>query len=269
MPAAELSRLRTQINGLILRFNEPEAFHAALRDLLDLYSDRAYRPGKAVHSHPLLPTYRVPPLVLRQLEIELSKTCQEQPEQALAVVKILWRDDHIEPRLLAAHLLGAVPGSHDEAVLEILREWAKPNEDFRMLKELFKRGTAGLRRTAPQKVLALIESWMDTPRPEVQALGLQAMIPLIEDQSFENLPPIFRLISPLVQTPTQKLLTDIYAIMDALIKRSPTETAYFLRQTLAITSGPGTARLIRRCLPTFSPELQAGLRTALKAANPS
>lgn len=199
----------------------------------------------------------------------MSKTCQEQPEQALAVVKILWRDDHIEPRLLAAHLLGAVPGSHDEAVLEILREWAKPNEDFRMLKELFKRGTAGLRRTAPQKVLALIESWMDTPRPEVQALGLQAMIPLIEDQSFENLPPIFRLISPLVQTPTQKLLTDIYAIMDALIKRSPTETAYFLRQTLAITSGPGTARLIRRCLPTFSPELQAGLRTALKAANPS
>src|SRR5512133_2706116 len=102
MPAAELTRLRAQINGLITRFADPESFRLALRDLLDLYANRAYRAGQAVQPQSLLPSYRVSPLIMQQLDLELSKTCQEQPEQALKVVEMLWHDPYLEPRLLAA-----------------------------------------------------------------------------------------------------------------------------------------------------------------------
>lgn len=265
MPAAELSRLRTQINGLIIRFAEPEPFRIALRDLLESYANRAYRPGQAVQPQPLLPSYRVSPLVTQQLELELSKTCREQPAQAIEVVEALWKDPYLEPRVLAAHLLGAIPIHQAEAVIEKLREWGQPNENFRMLDHLFQHSTRTLRREAPHYLLDLYEEWINSTNTAMQGLGLRALVPLIHDEVFENLPAIFRLISPAIQSAPSALHTDLQAVLEALTKRSPTEAAYFLRQVLSLATGPGTARLIRRCLPLFGSAQQDSLRTALKA----
>jgi hypothetical protein len=269
MPAVELTRLRTQINRLILRFDDPGGFLSALKDLLDLYSNRAYRPGTAVQPQPLLPSYRVAPLITRQLELELGKTCQEQPGQALEVVEALWRDTHLEPRLLAATLLGALPTSHGEGVLAKLRAWGQPEENFRMLDALFKNGTANLRRAAPAMLLALIEEWVTGTQLQNQVLGLRALVPLVEDEQFENLPPVFNMISPLVQNIPPRLYPDLYATLEVLARRSPLETAYFFRQVLPMAGGPATARLVRRCLTLFSPAQQASLRAALQAAGAS
>src|SRR5512142_2159797 len=123
MPAAELTRLRAQINGLITRFADPNGFRLALRDLLELYANRAYRPGQAVQPQPLLPSYRVAPLIMQQLELELSKTCQEQPAAALELIETLWHDPFLEPRLLAATLLGNIPAGLGKAVTQKLRAW--------------------------------------------------------------------------------------------------------------------------------------------------
>lgn len=265
MPAAELSRLRTQINGLITRFDEPEQLRIALRDLLEAYANRAYRPGQAVQAQPLLPSYRVSPLVTQQLELELSKTCQEQPAQAIEAVEALWKDPYLEPRVLAAHLLGAIPVSHAGAVIEKLSRWAQPNENFRILDHLFQHSTRTLRREAPQRLLELYGEWIGGANPAYQGLGLRALVPMIADDAFANLPAVFRLISPAVQSAPSALHTDIQAVLEALARRSPIEAAYFLRQVLSLATGPGTARLIRRCLPLFEPAQQDSLRTALKA----
>ncbi len=267
MPAAELSRLRTQINGLILRFDDPTGLRALLRDLLELYADHAYRPGQALQPQPLLPSYRVAPLIMHTLEMELSKTCQEMPEQALKVVELLWQDPYLEPRLLAAALLGAIPVRLSEDLLRILRNCSQPTDNFRLLDALFRSGTAGLRRSAPDLLIGLYEEWTSSSQTDWQAMGVHALIPLIEDPQVENLPPIFRLLSPLVQNAPAPLHIDLQAVIEALANRTPTETAYFLRQTLSMASGAGTARLIRRCLPSFGPSQQATLRTALKTAS--
>ena len=269
MPAVELTRLRAQINELIARFGDPAGFHTALCNLLDQYSNRAYRAGKAMQPQPAMPTYRVPPLIIRQLELELSKTSQEQSEQALDVVEALWRDDHLEPRMLSTVLLGALPASCGEAVAGKLREWALPEENFRLVEALFHNGTAGLRRHNPQILLNLVEEWISSPRPQLQAIGVRALVPIVKDHNFENLPPVFRLLSLPVQTVPAALQTDLYLVMEALARRTPAETAYFLRQSLSMASSPSTARLIRRCLPIFGPAQQASLRAALQAANPS
>ncbi len=265
MPAAELSRLRTQINGLIARFDDPEGFRIAVRDLLDSYANRAYRPGQAVQPQPLLPSYRVPPLVMQQLELELSKTCQERPEQAVLVVEALWGDDYLEPRVLAAHLLGAIPASQAETVAQKLHEWAQPTENFRMLDQLFHHSTRTLRRDAPQQLIALCGEWTGSAQIAVQGLGLRALATITADEAFENIPAVYRLISPLVQSAPTALHIDLQTALEALTRRSPTETAYFLRQMLSLASGPGTARLIRRCLPLFKEDQQNSLRAALQS----
>lgn len=269
MPAVELTKLRAQINRLIVRFDDPSSFLSALKDLLDLYANRAYRPGTSVQPQPLLPSYRVAPLITHQLEMELSRTCQERPQQALEVVETLWRDTHLETRQLAATLLGALPASHSEGVLTKLRAWSQPEENFRMLDALFQNGTLTLRRSAPALLLRLIEEWVSSTQSQVQAIGLRALTPLVKDEQFDNLPPVFTLLSPLVQNIPAKLYPDLLVIFEALARRSPTETAYFFRQILSIAGSPATTRLIRRCVPLLNPAQQAQLRAALQATNPS
>ncbi len=267
MPAVELFRLRYQINGLIECFNDPLRFRSALKDLLETYSNHAYHAGQAVQPQSLLPTYRVPPLITHTLELELSKTCQELPSEALEAVQVLWEDSYLETRMLATTMLGAIPASHASEVLQKVRAWAKSTENFRMLDALFLKGTATLRRSASELLLGLIEEWLDSSRAELQTLGLRALTPLISDRSFENLPAVFTLISPLLQTAPNPLLTDILVTLKAMVNRSPTETAYILRQALNLATGPNTARLIRRCLPIFEATQQDSLRKALQAAN--
>jgi hypothetical protein len=265
MPAAELSRLRAQINLLIERFDDPQGLRAALRELLDLYANRAYRPGQAVQKHSLLPSYRVPPLVMQQLTMELGKTCREKPLAALGVVDALWQDAYLEPRTLATLLLGILPMEYGDAVAGKLRAWARPEENTRMLDALFENGTAGLRRADPARIFPLVEEWLSSANPGIQALGLRALAPLTRDPSFENLPAVFRLISPLLQSLPPALQTDLQITIRALAEKSPTETAYFLRQALGITPVAKTARFVRRCLPYFSEAQQASLRKALQA----
>jgi len=267
MPAVELSRLRVQINGLIARFDDPIGMRSALHDLLDLYANRAYRPGQTVKAQSLLPSYRVTPLVMRQLELELGKTCKEQPELALNVVEELWHDTYLEPRVLSTALLGAIPASHAEAVIQKISNWAKPEENSRMLDTLFQNGSVELRRSAPQLLLGIIEQWLGSYRPELQTLGLRALVPLIHDTAFENLPPVFRLLGPVVQNISVPLQTDLQIVVEAMAKRSPVETAYFLRQSLGIAVGQGTARLVRRCMPLFDTAQQTSLRSALQASS--
>ncbi len=267
MPAVELTKLRMQINRLVVQFDDPAGFLSALKDFLDLYANRAYRPGTSVQPQPLLPSYRVAPLITRQLELELSRTCQEHPQQALAVLDLLWRDTHLETRQLATTLLGAIPASHIDEVLAKLRAWSRPEENFRMLDALFQNGTATLRRTVPARLLGLIEEWVTSSQSQVQAMGLRALTPLVADEQFENLPPVFSLLSPLIQNIPARLYPDLLVIFETLAQRSPTETAYFFRQILPMAGSPATTRLIRRCIPLFDPSQQAQLRTVMQAAS--
>jgi hypothetical protein len=260
------NNLRMKRARILLQFDQPAAFRAALRDLLEQYANHAYRPGTAVAPRPLLPTYRIAPLIMRQLEMELAQTCLEQPEHALNAIQALWEDLYLEPRILAVQLLGRLPRSMDAGVLEKLRAWVTPAENFRMTDALFQYATVGLRQGSALPLLALIEEWINSSQPGLTALGLRAWIALINDPKFENIPAAFRMLGPLVQFPPAPLLADLHDVLSALTQRSQTETLYFLRQMLSMATGANTARLVRRCLPEFPPEQQAVLRSAMQTA---
>ena len=265
MPAVELSRLRLQIQQLILIIDQPYEFSRRLRDLYDLYGNHAYRAGQTVLRQSLLPSYHVPHLVTRQLELELSKISRAQPRQILPLLDVLWNESHLEPRLLAAALLGALPVSEwGDVVVQKLRQWGRPEENLRVFNLLIENGAVQILREAPQRLVDLIEEWLNSALPAQQAVGLRALLPLINNRDYQNLPAIFRLLSPVTQRVTPALQTDLQIALQALIQRSPVETAYFLRQVLSLSESQGTARLVRRCLASFPPAQQISLRAALE-----
>jgi hypothetical protein len=265
MPSVELTRLRDQIANILSLVDRPEDFHRAVRDLLDQYSEHAYRAGEAITSRPLIPSYRVPTLVYRQLEIELGAACRKQPEQLLTCAAALWSDDHLEPRLLAAIIMGQAPPEHAPAVLELLQAWVKPNEDRQVLDALLDDGTLSLRRNAQEGLFELINTHLDKSSIPNQRLGLRIVEAIVNDPQFNNHPLIFRLLSPLVLAPPSGLVNDLHHCLSALVRSSPSETAYFLRQILGSSSDATTARLIRRLIADFPQDLQNNLRTALRS----
>jgi hypothetical protein len=140
-----MTRLKSQITGLVWKFTSPEDFRRAVCELFDQYADRAYRAGEVVQAERRALAYHAPPLVLRQLELELSRHISENPEAALSAADALWKDAYLEPRLVAAFLLGQAPVDPPDGVLARLEAWCLPKEDRQALDGLFERGTERLR----------------------------------------------------------------------------------------------------------------------------
>lgn len=267
MPAVEQTKLREQIAQLLALVDRPDEFHRALRDFMELHSQLSYRSGETITNRPLLPAYRIPPLISRQLEVELTGLSRRLPGQLLRVSDALWTDDHLEIRLLAAIILGQTPPEQAEAVIQRLLAWARPDEDRQVLNYLLNKGTTTLRKTQPDSLYAAARTWLDAKDPSIQRIGLQLLEIIAGDEEVVNIPPIFRLLSPFASIPPQALLNDLYLCLKALAKHQSAETAYFLRQIVGTSSDPGSARLIRRVIPDLPEEFQTKLRSALRAQN--
>ncbi len=264
MPAVQMIRLRAQIGELAWQFTRPGEFQQALTDLFNYYSERTYRPGQAAQPVSLTPTYHLPQLILRQLALDLSPYCLENPSAALALADMLWKDPYLEPRLVAVSLLGHLPLEPVEPLVERLQSWCQPGENKELLETIFQQATRQIRRQMPELWIGIIKGWLNDPGLPYQAMGLHALLPLIQDRDYENLPPIFSSISPLLQTAPAAIQIELIEVISALARRTPKETVYYLRQVLTVAHGAGASRLIRKALPAFDAEGQASLKTVLQ-----
>ncbi len=263
MPAVSIARLRAEVAGLGGLFTRPAEFANRLRDLLDFYADRVYRAGQNVPPAPLIPMYHTPPLVIQQLQLELRAKCAADPAAGLALADALWLDPYLEVRKLAAFLLGQVPAQSSPMVLERIQAWADTQQPAVIIKVLLADGTSCLRREQPAVWLEMIRSWLHNPAPFTQFLGIQALVPLVEDREFTNFPAVYRMISLSLYSPLPLVLPGLQGVLEILARRSPKETAYFLRQILGSTTPAATIRIIRRLMPLFDPETQDAMRKSL------
>jgi hypothetical protein len=264
MPAVSLNRLKNQIAGLAWKFTSPDDFRRAVRDLFELYADRAYRAGEVVQAERKALAYHSPPLVLRQLELELGQHIQENPEAALSAADALWQDEYLELRLVAAFLLGQAPVDNPQPVLRRLNDWCQAKEDRQALDGLLNRGSERLRREQPERWFELIQDWVNQGRPQYDSMALRALLPAIRDRQFENIPPIYQVIGPLLSASTAAVQSNLFEVLKALARRSPVETAYFLRQAVSLNPNPAVLRSVRRALPAFPENIGEGLRAVLK-----
>jgi hypothetical protein len=263
MPAIHPARLKIQAAQLADSFAQPEHFVRQLHDLLELYADRAHRPGQAGEPAPLVTAYKSPPPVLRQVKLELAPRLAEQSTVAAALCDALWAEPYLEFRLLAAWVLSQLP---EERLLERLPDWLQAAPGDKLLDAVLEQGLAGLRQTTPDRFLAVVEDWLKSPAPATQQLGLRAILPLLNECPLEALPTLYRLLTPFLRQAPPLVRPDLLAVLSALVRCSPAETAYLLRQNLETPDNPDTAWLIRQVLKEFPPDLQNSLRTALRAA---
>jgi hypothetical protein len=267
VPAIQPARLKHQAALLAKHFNDPPAYIRSLDYVLDFYSDRARRPGKTGKPGPLLTAYNVRPPVLRMIPQELLPLAEQDVPGGLALCDALWAQPYLECRLLAGMLLGQVPPEPPEAITNRLQRWITTDLEFFLIEALLSNGVERLHRQRPQVLLRMIEGWLESTKTFHQQLGLRALLPLIHDPAFENLPVFFRMVQPFCQVAPIALRPDLLDVLAALARRSPQETAYFLRQTLMFPDSQDAPWLIRQSLGEFPPELQSSLRQAVRDAD--
>lgn len=84
MPAIDLARLKKQTAQLADMFDQPAVFLRELREVLEFYVNRTLR-SQSVAPSSVLPTYRTPVVVLRQIEKELGPIAERQPDRKSVV----------------------------------------------------------------------------------------------------------------------------------------------------------------------------------------
>jgi hypothetical protein len=268
VPAIQPALLRQQAALLVEHFDDPPAYIRSLHYLLDFYADRARRAGQTGIPAPIISAYNVRPPVLRMILQELTPPAIEAPESGLALCDALWAEPNLESRLLAAMLLGQIPPDPPERIIARLKTWLVPDLEFYLIEALMNNALGRLRQEHPQSMVRLILEWLESSKPLYQQLGLRALLPLVENPQFENLPIFYRLVQPLAGNVPPGLRPDLLDVLTALARRSPQETAYFLRQTLSYPDAADTAWLIRQLLFEFPPEQQQMLYELVKEAEP-
>ena len=147
MPAIDLARLKKQTAQLSDLFDQPSAFLRALREILEFYVNRTLR-SRSVAPSSVLPTYRTPAVVRRQIETELSQVAEREPIQALELADALWDEGWLETRLLAAFLLGRIP-PQEERLLARLTAWTQAVRDPEVRAALLTTSLTRLRKETP------------------------------------------------------------------------------------------------------------------------
>ena len=265
MPAIDLAHLKTQAALLSDKFGEPDVFARGLNELLDYYTNRTKRLAQVVQRFSL-PTFHTPKPVLRQIERELQPLADARPVEAIALTNALWKAGSFESRLLAARLLGMIQPAQALTAFSRLPDWLAVTMDKDIRHALLTDAMTRLRRENPEAFFILLEDWLKSPRPTYQVWGLQALIPLLHEPGFENLPAVFRIIRPAIEMAGPSTQTELQTCLAALAQVSATETIVFLREVLRSEPGPMMLRILRRILSALPEELQSGLREALREA---
>lgn len=262
MPAIDLARLKKQTAQLADLFDQPADFLREHREVLDYYVNRTLR-SQGVAPSSVLPTYRTPPVVLRQIETELGPVAEQKPIQALELADALWDEGWLETRLLAAFLLGRIP-PQEERLLARLTAWTQAVRDPSVRAALLTTSLTRLRHETPDLFLVLVKEWLHPARQRMWSNGIQALVALINSPDFDNLPPIFDVAEPILKASPGALQFDLQELITALYKASPDETVFFLGEILTKSKNQLPAVSLRRMAPDLPEELQKSLRDILR-----
>jgi len=259
MPAIDISHLKSKCAMLADDFSNHIAFIHRLHDILDTYTNHTKRASLVARKYSL-PTYHTPTPVMRQIERELDPCAERYPSKGVTLAMELWKDGSLESRILSAKLVGMIPPADAISILVRLPDWLGETSDKVIRETIFRESLARIRKEAPSPFFSLVEGWLASEITVVQTWGLNAIVPLLEDPGFENLPAVFTIIKPALLRACPATQLEIQACIIALGKISKIETINYLRGLLTNKPPSLMVRTIRRMRPVFSTELQEALR---------
>jgi hypothetical protein len=270
MTAVQLTQLKQKIKELLFLFSEPQAFRKQLQEIFEFYGYHVYHPGRNSKDQNLMPSYRLNPIILQQMERALILPSQRNPNEALDLADELWLDTHKEIKLIGAFILGQISIEAKSQVVDRINTWYNAETHQELINVALGKSSMTIRQSDPESWVGIMTQWLNHPEDKTKLIALNAIHATLADPLFVNIPPIYNILSPILRKPEQALQNKIYEVLRALAHRSPAETAYYLRQIISTSNHPRTIRLIRRVLPAFEPQDQRKLKEALdltKTAN--
>jgi hypothetical protein len=263
MPAVQLSLLRKQIETLLEAYEEPGRFLQRLQDLFSRYADRTFRLGDTGEVQTLLKSYQVPPQIMSYIKGAVVAQATAAPRSTADLCDTLWADGAFESRILAIHLLSLIPLTFSEIIYDRAKIWAATAGDAAVLETLLKNGLEKARKQDANAYLSFLDPWLESAELEEQRIGLLALIPLVRDPGFENLPAVYRMLTPICRSAPAELIPFLQETFIIFIQRSAAETAYFLRQIVLTGMSTRTHLLVRLLLPEFPEKYHPGLRAVI------
>jgi hypothetical protein len=265
MPGVELAKFHQQLDHLAEQMAQPEHFVHEFRGILEFYSDRTYRAGEKIKITLRLPSYHLPRIVMQNLQQFLErKIPASDPENAVRVADLLWKEPEVESKSLAAQALGAVRSPYPTIIIRVIDDWIREPIEAGLLKELMDKGTRTLRKDFEVAWLEKITTLLISTSHRQIITGLLAILPLIQDETFDNLPKLYEMLYPVVSTPSSSVLPELMDVLSALIKCSPTETVSYLAQLINDTHHPNLLRAVRNIMPAMDTAGQARVRQLLE-----
>lgn len=267
MPAIHLTRLRQETAVLSEVIDNPANSIQAIHGILASFANRTHRAGQSGEPPPLVKAYLVPKPVIRQILSELIPLAASNPKAALNLCDLFWEEGYLEFQILAANLIGYINVENPSMILDRLITWSQSTPDNKVQDALFNEGCQNLVSHDSEYLITRIGQLIIQDSGSAKILGLQALLPIVSSPSYENFPALFNLLGPQVREATSEIKPYVLPIIAVLAHRTPRETAYFLRQNMAIEDNRNTAWFIRHSLNEFSPELKHGLEDVSKAHN--
>lgn len=265
MAAVNLLQLRKEINALLWKFTDPEAFEKELYELFEKYRSSRNPTGMAIlltmHSTEL----NVPLIVLRELEVALFNTVNEQPEAALKLSDRLLESETIEVRTIGARILGLTPIAYSSEVFRRIENWTHHDHPAGELRIFIRNAGSLVRRTDAERLLERARVWVQAPDVNEKELGIEVLIYLVEYDDFQNLPAVFVLLESLLRSRLTTLQPEITELVEKLLNRSVIETSYTIRLMLE-SDDPGvmTVRIARKLLHLFSEPSRSAIQKQLR-----
>ena len=157
-----------------------------------------------------------------------------------------------------------MPSAEHERTLERLGKWAVENTEDTLLESLAKEGLVRLIKEIPGVFLGQVETWLSADKVNLKLLGLRALTVQLTSAGFENLPAVYRLLGPVMGGAGRKLRPYLLDVVVPLAERSPSETAYFLRQCLQEEDSQTIRWVIRQSMDAFPADIQESLKRVMR-----
>jgi hypothetical protein len=256
MPPIDPAVLRARTAALAGQMGDTAAAAAGVRRLLEHYADRTHRASPKVATSAADNEYKTPAPVVRAIVNALRAPAQADPQAGLALADALWAGGSREARRIAAELLGhAAPGAPDEAVA-LVEAWAPQVEGAETADALAELGLGALMRAEPGRFLEHARRWVTHPGRWVRRLGLSALLPLVKDRQWDNVPGALAVVRQVMTDGDAEVRKAAAAVLTGLGPKSPAEVALFMREQ-ALRSNNNAHWIIRNALGGLDEAAQA------------
>ncbi|HSR48710.1 MAG TPA: hypothetical protein VLL77_12080 [Anaerolineales bacterium] len=263
MPAIDQARLDRQIQDIVAAFGDPARLRYRVLDLFEFYASRV-RPATPASGAGVLPSLGVPAPVLRAVEAALRARALDDRLAAGMAAEALWTGPVVESRLVAITLLEIQP---PEDLPPWVEAWAQTAGDASLLERLAGGPMRIVHRLAPERFWEATGANLASGHGAVVILGVRSLEASIDDMDAGELPRAFEALGGMTPPEAGEAWRAEVALVRALARRSPPETAQFLVDQIE-QARPGATRIARQMLEAFPALERDALRRSLRLSAP-